>query len=430
MYFKARHLIFPTHKRCELVIEPIFPVCVDPSKEYTVVIRPFSGLRKYRLRDSSHPISCEDEAFFAAEHKLNKQNNALCIDACFPQEDAYLCKVYLEGEPVGKFEVYALEEDLFGKTPYLGDNHMHTAFSDGRESPAYMAAAACRKGYDYCVITDHRLYEPSIEARDFFAPFNTDFLVIPGEEVHSPDNPVHIISLGGEQSVNDWWREKEAEYRAAVEKELQNTPTEMTQSDRYAAAASQVMFEKIREANGLSVLCHPHWICGDILHQHEDITEYLTEHKKFDILELLAGGAHEEGVQMQLSYFKDYPSMPMVGSSDAHAAFEGGLKLCNYTVVFADALSTEAIKEALRAGCAVAANEADHFFGCYRLVRYAYFLQRNYFPRHKENREQLGQWMLRLATRGGAFPYNGKDEKRKNLRPSEAFAALCYREEV
>ena len=45
-------------------------------------------------------------------------------------------------------EIYALEDDLFGKNAYKGDNHMHTRFSDGKDSPEYMAAAACTNGYD------------------------------------------------------------------------------------------------------------------------------------------------------------------------------------------------------------------------------------------------------------------------------------------
>ena len=429
MYFNPRHLIFETGNRCKLWIDPVFPVCIDASKTYTITLQPFSGLRKYGLRDTCRPITEVDEVFFTTEQGLQIEGNALYTYLCFPQVDAYLCKVYLEGKPVGKFEVYALEADLFEKTPYVGDNHMHTAFSDGKESPEYMAAAACRKGYDYCVVTDHRTYAPSLAARDFYAPFDIDFLVIPGEEVHSPDNHVHIISLGAEHGITEWWREDETEYRAAVEKEMQNIPTEMTQEDRYMVAASQVIFQKIKEAGGLSVLCHPHWILGDVLHQHEDVTEYLTEHKQFDILELLAGGAFDDGVQLQLSYFKDYPSMPIVGSSDAHDAFVGRMRLCNYTIVFADALNAASVKEALRTGYAVSANSRDDFFGAYRLVKYAYFLRRNYLPSHNEKREKLGAWMMR-ATALGKAPTAASDEQKRVLRPSEDFAALRYRGEI
>ena len=117
-------------------------------------------------------------------------------------------------------------------------------------------------------------YDLALIAKEFYEGTGVDFLVIPGEEVHSPDNPAHIINLGGDKSVNDWWRDHEDAYRAAVEKEMETMPEPMTDRDRYAAAASQVMFDKIREANGLAVLCHPHWIIGNGFNEHEDVTEY------------------------------------------------------------------------------------------------------------------------------------------------------------
>jgi len=64
-------------------------------------------------------------------------------------------------------------------------------------------------------------------------------LVIPGEEVHSPDNPVHIINLGGNKSVNDWWKYQEEEYRAAVEEEMK----QMTNLARKAGVTCKVIFE-------------------------------------------------------------------------------------------------------------------------------------------------------------------------------------------
>ena len=162
------------------------------------------------------------------------------INVTFPQEDCYICRIYVADTKVDMVGIYALEDDLFVKTPFKGDHHMHTYFSDGKDSPIYMAAAACRHGYDYCVITDHALYKSSLIARDFFEPTGVDFLVIPGEEVYSPDNPVHIINLVGNESVNDWWRDHEDEYRAAVAKALETIHEPLTDRDRYAATTSKL----------------------------------------------------------------------------------------------------------------------------------------------------------------------------------------------
>lgn len=419
MNFKMKHLVFPVRKECKLTIQSVFPVCVNPEESYTVQFTPFSGIRKYGLRNTGYIPTAEDEVFFDARHDLIPEGDCLVINVTFPQEDCYVCRIYVSGTEVDTMEVYALEEDLFKKTPFKGDNHMHTYFSDGKDSPMYMAAASCRNGYDYCVITDHREYKPSVIARDFFAAANADFLIIPGEEVHSPDNPVHIINLGGEESVNDWWRDHEEEYRAAVEKEMENITDPMTDKDRYAAAACQVMFDRIKGVNGISVLCHPHWIISGGFNEHEDITEYLADHRRYDALELIAGGAYEVGTQMQLSYYKTRPSMPILGNSDAHGCFGGGLEPGNYTIVFADSLCPDAIKASIRDGLTVAA-DANRFYGEYRLVKYAYFLQRNYLTEHKRKRDILGTWMSRMASSNGAVTIQ------TDVRPSMDFAPLRY----
>lgn len=419
MSFRFQSLIFPAGKRVKLVIEPEFPVRVDAETEYSIDVYPMAGLRRYGAR---RKIDAETATFFEGKQKLTVEGGVLSVDAVLPQEDSYIVYVYVNGEKTDKLEIYALEEDLFSLNPYKGDNHMHTWMSDGKDSPMYMAASACRRGYDYCVITDHKQYEPSLIARDFFAETGVDFMVIPGEEVHSPDNPVHIINLGGNKSVNDWWRDCEPEYRAAVEAEMKNVDEAMGDKDRYAAAASQVMFDKIREADGVALLCHPHWMIETGYNESEDVTDYLFDHRRFDALELIAGGAYEDGTQLQLSYYHQKEAMPILGNSDAHACFGDKLEPGNYTVVFAEEMTPEAIKNAIRAGMTIAGNE-NKLYGEYRLVKYGYFLQRQYFPGHRAMRDQLGARMLRYASaRNGADSAEAK--ALTQFRPTEIFPKM------
>lgn len=422
MNFQLKHLIYPVGKDCVLAIEPVFPVVVDAKANYSIEIHPLSGVRRYGLRGQAGAPTQEDADFFERRHGLTVRNGELELTLSFPQEDRYICRLFIGDAAVETMELYALGDDLFGKTPFKGDNHMHTWMSDGKDSPMYMVAMSCRRGYDYCVITDHKQYEPSLIARDFYKDTGVDFLVVPGEEVHSPDNPVHIINLGGEQSVNDWWREHEDEYRAAVESEMQNISEPMTERDRYSAAASQVMFDRIRSANGVAVLCHPNWIIENGFNQTEDVTDYLFDHKRFDALELIAGGAYEEGTQMQVSYYHDRETMPILGNSDAHGCFGDALEPGNYTIVFADELDVDSIKRAIREGNTVAGNE-NKLYGSYRLVKYGYFLLKNFYPKHDRQRDQLGAKMLRLASsRLGADSEIGRNLQ--SPRPSELFAPL------
>jgi hypothetical protein len=59
---------------------------------------------------------------------------------------------YLEPQ---KFRIYAVREDLFALRPWMGDMHVHTFYSDGKEEPAVVAANYRKAGFDFLAITDH-----------------------------------------------------------------------------------------------------------------------------------------------------------------------------------------------------------------------------------------------------------------------------------
>jgi predicted metal-dependent phosphoesterase TrpH len=82
------------------------------------------------------------------------------------------------------FSVYSVNDDLLSRVPYKGDMHIHTYYSDGIESPAYVASSCRKIGLDFVAITDHGKYFPSIEAIDTFKDLDLDFKIFPGEEVH------------------------------------------------------------------------------------------------------------------------------------------------------------------------------------------------------------------------------------------------------
>lgn len=424
MNFKFKKLIYPVHKECKLVIEPIFPVMIQEGLDYLIQIQPFSGWKRYGLRNRADAPTAAEETFFKEMHQLQMEDGALTITVKLPQEDCYYCNLYVGDTHLEKLEIYALDADLYARTPYKGDNHLHTYLSDGRDSPMYMAATACLHGYDYCVITDHWHYEPSIMAKEFFEKTGVDFLVIPGEEVHSPDNPAHIINLGGNASVNAWWQKDDTEYRHAVAKEMEQITEPLTDTDKYTAAACQVVYDKIHEVDGVAVMCHPNWIVGHGFNQTEDVTEYLFDHKRFDVLELIAGGAFEVGTQMQISYYQEQEKMPILGNSDSHSAFASKMIMGNFTIVFAKELTEEAIKNAIRQGMTIAGN-ANKLYGDYRLVKFGYFLLRNFYEEHKAQRTSLGSRMISMAGSG-----SNEDpkmiEKLQQIRPSGMYKNICY----
>lgn len=86
---------------------------------------------------------------------------------------------------------------------------------------------------------------------------------------------MHIINLGGQKSVNSWYKEDPEDYEASVQRRMQAIEEPMMPQARYAAAASMAVFDKIRGVDGVSVLCHPAWVHPDTLQQEQDITDYL-----------------------------------------------------------------------------------------------------------------------------------------------------------
>lgn len=81
-----------------------------------------------------------------------------------------------------------------------GNTHMHTTRSDGDASPAEAAAWYRDNGYDFVVITDHRM---GCDPESWKGVPTDSFIVIPGEEVgaDSDGTAVHITAMGVDETV-------------------------------------------------------------------------------------------------------------------------------------------------------------------------------------------------------------------------------------
>ena len=235
--------------------------------------------------------------------------------------------------------MYSLAADLYARRPLKGDFHLHSNRSDGREDPAEVAACSRAIGLDFMAVTDHRRYAPSIEAIDAFAGVETDLAMVPGEEVHPPDNPVHMIHFGGRFSINDLFAGDA--YRAevaAIEQSLGELPAGVS---RYQYASCVWVFEKIRQAGGLGVFCHPYWFTQNRYTPSGAITSALLANQPFDAFELI-GGFHRFEVDsntLQVARYHHEQAqgrrVPIVGASDAHGCHSGKLFGWYYTILFA-----------------------------------------------------------------------------------------------
>lgn len=390
--------IFPritrAHSKVTLTIRPLFDhVHFQPGQVYALALVPAEGV--------TGQVTWTAKDF----QTLVPENNELKISCQFEGEQEYILLLVCEGKVLAEFRLFALEDDLFERRPFKGDFHMHTHHSDGKESPAYVAASCRRIGLDFMAITDHRQYAPSLEAIQAFSPVKSDFRIYPGEEVHPPENPVHILNFGGSFSVNELF--KENSYQAEVQT-IANQLSDFPQGvDRYTYASCAWCYQKIREGGGLGVFCHPYW-----LSQHRyDVPVYLTdllfERQPYDALEVIGGYHHfeVESNMLQVARYHEERSkgklIPIVGVSDSHGCETGSLFGWYYTVVFAQSTDlpdlVRNIKDLYSVAVEALPGETARAHGPFRLVRYTQFLLREVFPAHDDLCLEEGRLMLAYA---------------------------------
>lgn len=374
-----------------ITIRPLFDhVRFAPDEVYRAALLPGEGIHNQMTWETAEPVP------------LTLQGSELRVPCRFPGEQEYSLLIYRGVQIIAKFHLYALESDLFDRRPYKGDFHLHTHHSDGIESPGYVAGSCRKIGMDFMAITDHHRYGPSLEAIRTFDGVDIDLQIYPGEEVHAPGNPVHILNFGGNSSINA--RFESEEYRrevAEIAAGLEDFPENI---DRYPYASCTWCFAKIREAGGLAVFCHPYWISRDRLDVPQALTDLLLDRQPYDALELI-GGYHRHEVEsnlLQVARYQEERSagkrIPIVGVSDSHGCETGSLFGWYYTIVFSPSSKLTDLIRGINDLYSVAVEalpgETARAHGPFRLVRYAQFLMREIFPIHDQLCVEEGRLML------------------------------------
>lgn len=395
LFYECTPQIVPANQLTEITIRPLYDhVAFTKEADYRVTLIPISGSDQQTNRKD-----CPATA-------VTLQDGCIKCSLMFETEQEYI--LLLQKNPDGKngakaeFRIYALEPDLFARRPYKGDTHMHSFRSDGKESPAFLTASCRKIGMDFMAITDHRQIAPSHEAIKAFEGLDIDLRIFPGEEVHPPENSVHIVNFGGGFSVNSLFATDI--YRtevSVIEAELDRVPEGVS---RYELASCVWCFRKIREAGGLGVFCHPYWQAGYRLDVSEYLTDLIFEYQPFDALELIGGFLSDEleSNMLQVARYHEERAkgrrIPIVGASDSHGCVQSELFGWYYTIVFANSLELPELIDSVRELYSVAVegppNEQTRAFGPFRLVRYAQFLLREVFPKHDELCVEEGRLML------------------------------------
>ena len=322
----------------------------------------------------------------------------------FPGEQEHSIRIRRNGtvETAIKLAVYSLLPDLFCRRPYRGDFHVHTFRSDGRESPAVVAANYRKAGFDFLAITDHGRWQPSEEAIAAWTGQPVDIRLFHGEEVHTPGNHIHIINFGGSFSVNELAFSNEDRYGREVEAIRRALPALPEGVDDFEFAACLWSISNIRRGGGMAIFVHPHWL-EDAYHVNEATARHILINSPFDAFELLGGQTVPEN-NMQIAFYNEMraqgATIPIVASSDSHGTVNTNWFNWVSTAVFSKSLELADIMEAVKSGYSAALEhypgEQPRAHGTYRMAAYAMFLLREYFPLHGELCYEEGRAMKAL----------------------------------
>ncbi len=332
-------------------------------------------------------------------------SNTLTVTVRFRGETEHTIRVIQKSSDpkkpnvLGVARLYSLRPDYFALRPYRGNVHMHSKFSDGdkNESPAMMVATCRKLGHDFAIETDHRVYAGSLDAIAAFSKLPTDMKTFPGEEVHSPGNGVHILSLGASESITDWFTNSKAEYDQAVAAERAKLPDTIPDHFKHPIAASFAVWDKIRACGGIAVFCHPYWRPAYRQYIPATVSDYLLETAQFDAVEVLNGDSSDLGILHYNELRAQGKLIAGLGVTDAHSSKH--LEPA-YTLILAEQLDFPSLAKNIRLrNCAAVdvdtVSKRQTVIGELRFSRYAIFLLKQFFPLQDDICRKEGEWLLK-----------------------------------
>lgn len=388
----------------------VIPTIVRSGIKQTVTIYPIGEAKRFS-DDTDYIVSFLPREVFSVNRlyhqeswdkvTLRSENGVLKVSYTFTDEQEWVISV-TTAENIEKkkspleFFVYSLYEDLYEREPYLGDLHVHSCRSDGKEDPAIVAANYRREGFDFLALTDHKLWQPSDDMINAYSDLDLGIKLFHGEEVHIPSSAIHMVNFGGSYSVNDLYynnvEEIDEKIKADAEKLQPRDGIHMLD-----LAYRKWITEEIRKSGGLSIVAHPHWICRQTYNMNRNTLDEIFERGYYDAFELI-GGNDTHSNNLQTSFYFDQLAkgrkIPIVGSSDSHGTDPANYFCLGKTIVFAKNCELNTLCEAIKDNYSVAIEqqygEEERAYGSYRLVAYARFLLNRYFPLHKEFCEEEG----------------------------------------
>lgn len=374
--------IVPSEKKTEMVIAPVERAfLLREGEEYTVTLIPVNG---------DEPDYYNVSAFETLS--VVASNGVLRFTYAFEGEMEHLIILSQGEKKLQEMAVYSLREDLYALLPLKGDFHGHSYRSDGRRDPAALAGHYREQGYDFFSLTDHNRFYPGGEVDEVYAGVDMGFTRVRGEEVHAPTSIVHIVHVGGKESVTETYVLDRERYEAEIAEYEKKVPAHVPAQYAFRYARAMWATDRIHAAGGLAIFPHPYWRPGKsrVHNVCDEFAAILLKSGMFDAYELI-GGMGQVGNNRSVALWSELRAqglkIPVVGSSDVHPIEKSSTFPHVFTICFAKKNANDEIIAALKQGLTVAVeavgDEYNRQYRCYgelRLVSYAQFLLKYYFP--------------------------------------------------
>jgi len=336
--------------------------------------------------------------------KATAHDGIIKFEYTFKGEQEHLIILEKDGVELCRLHVYSLYDDLYDAYPLKGDFHVHSYRSDGTRDPAALAGFYREQGYDLFSLTDHNRFYPGGEIDEIYNGVNTGFIRVTGEEVHAPTNPIHIVRVGGRDSVCEQYFKYPEKYNCEIEEYEKKVPSDIPREyvSRYARAMWAT--DKIHESGGIAIFPHPYWRPrNQVFNVCDDFARILLKSGMFDAYELIGGMTQTDinrSVNLWAELKEEGVNIPVVGSSDVHVIENSVYFPFIFTILFAKDKSEKGILNAIKDGncVAVEANGNDECsrqhraYGKLRYVSYAQYLIEYFYPKYQ-----------RLCSAGGVF---------------------------
>jgi len=438
MYTNKLELSIPD----ELRNYDIFPKVVRAGKTSEICVKPLGWHAAFKQAaynlsicpfDEGNPSQYPDRPNKFEYEAAPQEDGCIRFAFEFFGEQQYFIRLTAENFKL-QLSVYCVAEDLAGRYPFRGDLHLHSRRSDGRQAPEIVAANYRKTGYDFLAMTDHHRYYPSLDAIEAYKDVSIELCLVPGEEVHLPNDPegrhindVHIVNFGGDYSVNALVHDSDTgppedprravianpppvrsweQYWAEVDAYMEtiDVPEQLQGTERWTYASCCWAFDHIKRGGGLGIFCHPYWV-ANVLHVPPTFVDAMMEARPFGAYEVLGGeNNYEQNGFQTIDYYRDMAKgrrYPIVGSTDSHNSVNSRNSHVCSTIVFSPANERRALIDSILGFYSVAVDtidESPRYVGEWRFVRYACFLEKNFFPLHDELCFEEGRAMKDYVT--------------------------------